>query len=131
MARRRSLRRLSCHQPSPRAESAASARRSPLRHPDRSTRRRCRGTSCTSNGSRCSRSARPPSAPRDSVADFLTPPTEGPAVMRYGVLIEVEQYWQSLGVLWGELLYSVSLTPGDEAKLAVLDGRWRREAEGR
>jgi len=34
-------------------------------------------------------------------------------------------------VLWGELLYSVSLTPGDEAKLAVLDGRWRREAEGR
>jgi len=70
-------------------------------------------------------------APRDSVADFFTPPTEGPAVMRYGVLIEVEQYWQSLGVLWGELLYSVSLTPGDEAKLAVLDGRWRREAEGR
>jgi len=51
--------------------------------------------------------------------------------MRYGVLIEVEEYWQSLGVLWGELLYSISLTPGDEAKLAVLDGRWRREAEGR
>jgi len=47
------------------------------------------------------------------------------------VLIEVEEYWQSLGVLWGELLYSVTLTPGDEAKLAVLDGRWRREAEGR
>ena len=72
-------------------------------------------------------------APRATVADFFTPPlpADGPAAMRYGVLIEVEQYWQSLGVLWGELLYSVSLTPGDEAKLAVLDGRWRREAEGR
>src|SRR5437773_1440477 len=33
--------------------------------------------------------------------------------------------------LAGERLYSVTLTPGDEAKLAVLDGRWRREAEGR
>src|SRR5207237_489681 len=51
--------------------------------------------------------------------------------MRYGALIEVEEYWQSLGVQWGELLYSATLTPGDEAKLAVLDGRWRREAEGR
>jgi hypothetical protein len=51
--------------------------------------------------------------------------------MRYGVLVEVEQLWQSLGVLWGELLYSVSLTPGDEARLTVLDGRWRRDVEGR
>src|SRR6266550_1806901 len=57
--------------------------------------------------------------------------SDGPSAMRYGVLIEVEEYWQSLGVLWGELLYSVTLTPGDEAKLAVLDGRWRREADGR
>src|SRR3989454_11981019 len=72
-----------------------------------------------------------PPGPRAAVADFFTPPADGPAAMRYGVLIEVEEYWQSLGVLWGELLYSISLTPGDEAKLAVLDGRWRREAEGR
>src|SRR5207244_8491683 len=48
-----------------------------------------------------------------------------------GVRMEVEDYWQALGVLGGERLYSVPLTPGDEAKLAVLDGRWRREAEGR
>jgi hypothetical protein len=68
---------------------------------------------------------------KDAAADFFSLPTDGPATMRYGVLIEVEEYWQSLGVLWGELLYSVTLTPGDEAKLAVLDGRWRREAEGR
>src|SRR5438046_6681327 len=69
--------------------------------------------------------------PRDGAVDFFSPATDGPSAMRYGVLIEVEEYWQSLGVLWGELLYSVTLTPGDEAKLAVLDGRWRREAEGR
>jgi len=70
-------------------------------------------------------------SPRDGAIDFFSPPTDGPPTMRYGVLVEVEEYWQSLGVLWGELLYSVTLTPGDEAKLAVLDGRWRREAEGR
>ncbi len=70
-------------------------------------------------------------SPRDGAIDFFSPATDGPPAMRYGVLVEVEEYWQSLGVLWGELLYSVTLTPGDEAKLAVLDGRWRREAEGR
>src|SRR6059036_744095 len=70
-------------------------------------------------------------SPRDGAIDFFSPATDGPSAMRYGVLVEVEEYWQSLGVLWGELLYSISLTPGDEAKLAVLDGRWRREAEGR
>jgi len=62
--------------------------------------------------------------------DFFSPATDGPSAMRYGVLVEVEEYWQSLGVLWGELLYSVTLTPGDEAKLAVLDGRWRRKRKG-
>src|SRR5690242_18311902 len=66
-----------------------------------------------------------------SVADVFAPQVDSPSGMRYGVLIDVEEYWQSLGVQWGELLYSVTLTPGDEAKLAVLDGRWRREAEGR
>src|SRR5207249_12335021 len=69
--------------------------------------------------------------PRDGAVDFFSPATDGPSAMRYGVLIEVEEYWQSVGVQWGELLYSATLTPGDEAKLAVLDGRWRREAEGR
>ena len=77
--------------------------------------------------------ASPAPAPRDAVADFFALAGDGPpsGAMQYGALIDVEEYWQSLGVLWGELLYSVSLTPGDEAKLAVLDGRWRREAEGR
>jgi len=67
----------------------------------------------------------------DNVADFSALPPESATTMRYGVLVEVEQLWQSLGVLWGELLYSVSLTPGDEARLTVLDGRWRRDVEGR
>ena len=68
---------------------------------------------------------------RDPVADFFALAGEGSSAMRYGALIEVEEFWQSLGVQWGELLYSATLTPGDEAKLVVLDGRWRREADGR
>src|SRR5881409_2387703 len=76
---------------------------------------------------------RAPATPagRDSVADFFAVPADAATPMRYGALVEIEEYWQSLGVLWGELLYSVTLTPGDEARLAVLDGRWRREAEAR
>ena len=69
--------------------------------------------------------------PRDAVADFFALASDHAAPMRYGALVELEESWQSLGVQWGELLYSVSLTPGDEARLAVLDGRWRREAEAR
>ena len=67
----------------------------------------------------------------DSVVDFFAAPAEPSAALRFGVVIEVEEFWQSLGVLWGELLYSVSLTPGDETRLTVLDGRWRRDIEGR
>ncbi len=77
------------------------------------------------------RAASPAAPARDPVADFFALASEGSSVMRFGALIEVEEYWQSLGVQWGELLYSATLTPGDEAKLAVLDGRWRREGEGR
>lgn len=77
------------------------------------------------------RQAAATAAPRDAAADFFALGADHAGSMRYGALIEVEEYWQSLGVQWGELLYSVSLTPGDEARLAVLDGRWRREAEGR
>src|SRR5881628_1685080 len=77
------------------------------------------------------RAPRPTGAPRDPVADFFALASDATAPLRYGALVEVEESWQSLGVQWGELLYSVSLTPGDEARLAVLDGRWRREAEAR
>src|SRR5437773_4428878 len=77
------------------------------------------------------RAPRPTGAPRDPVADFFALASDATAPLRYGALVEVEELWQSQGVQWGELLYSVSLTPGDEARLAVLDGRWRREIEGR
>ena len=77
------------------------------------------------------RASGPTDLGRDNVADFFAPTAESAAVMRYGVAVEMEQFWESLGVQWGELLYSASLTPGDEARLAVLDGRWRRDVEGR
>ncbi len=60
-----------------------------------------------------------------SPVDFFSVPDNYPAPLRYGVLVEVEQHWQSLGYQWGELLYTVTLAPGDEARVAVLDGRWR------
>ena len=54
---------------------------------------------------------------------------EHPAPVRYGAVLETEEMWQSVGHEAGDLLYSVSLAPGDEAKAAVLDGRWRRQAQ--
>jgi hypothetical protein len=51
--------------------------------------------------------------------------------VRYGVLFEVEQHWQSQGFSAGDVLYSLSLGPGDEAQVAVLDGRWRRKPDSR
>ncbi len=54
--------------------------------------------------------------------------TELPAV-RYAVLLELEQVWQSLGSQAGETLYSVSLGPGEEVQLVVSDGRWRKKPD--
>lgn len=68
------------------------------------------------------------------VAPIASPP---PAVaadrtgMRYGVLLELEQVWQSLGAQAGDTLFSVSLGPGDEVKLIVSDGRWRKNPNAR
>src|SRR6267142_1256369 len=59
-----------------------------------------------------------------------TPPPD-PTSMRYGVLLEIELIWQSLGAQAGDTLYSISLGPGEEVKLAVSDGRWRRSEERR
>lgn len=74
-------------------------------------------------------------------ADITTPPDPAgplppaapapPGAIRYGVLLEVEQLWQSLGSQAGDLLYSVSLGPGDEVQLAVSDGRWRKKPGAR
>ena len=61
-------------------------------------------------------------------ADIQPAVTERPA-MRYGVLLELEQVWQSLGSQAGETLYSVSLGPGEEVQLVVSDGRWRKKPD--
>ncbi len=58
-------------------------------------------------------------------------PADDPAVIRYGVVFEIEQVWQSLGSRAGDLLYSVSLGPGEEVKVVVQDGRWRKKPDGR
>jgi len=63
---------------------------------------------------------------RQSVA-----PAPDPTAMRYGVLLEIELVWQSLGAQAGETLYSISLGPGEEVKLAVSDGRWRKSSDAR
>src|SRR2546422_5677506 len=51
--------------------------------------------------------------------------------VRYGVLIEIELVWQSLGAEAGGTLYSISLGPGEEVKVAVSDGRWRKSPDAR
>ncbi len=52
-----------------------------------------------------------------------------PGAIRYGLLLEADAVWQSQGAQAGELLYSVSLGPGDEVKLVVSDGRWRKKPD--
>jgi len=54
-----------------------------------------------------------------------------PGAMRYGLLLEADAIWQSQGAQAGEVLYSVSVGPGDEVKLAVSDGRWRKKPDAR
>src|SRR5258706_5172363 len=54
-----------------------------------------------------------------------------PGAMRYGLLLEADAVWQSQGAQAGELLYSVSVGPGDEVKLAISDGRWRKKPDAR
>ena len=54
-----------------------------------------------------------------------------PTAVRYGVLLEIELVWQSLGAEAGATLYSISLGPGEEVRLAIADGRWRKSADAR
>ncbi|HEV2671520.1 MAG TPA: hypothetical protein VGU74_10525 [Gemmatimonadales bacterium] len=68
----------------------------------------------------------PIASPLPSVASDRTG-----GAMRYGVLLEIEQVWQSLGAQAGDTLFSVSLGPGDEVQLIVSDGRWRKSPSAR
>jgi len=63
--------------------------------------------------------------------DITSAPSPDSTSMRYGVLLEIELVWQSLGSQAGSTLYSISLGPGEEVKLAVSDGRWRKSSDGR
>lgn len=87
--------------------------------------------SAASGGGQVIRYTRIGIAPAD--AELITSPDEAAAAgaMRYGVLYEIEQVWQSLGTEAGDVIHSVSVGPGDEAKLAIADGRWRRKGATR
>jgi hypothetical protein len=70
---------------------------------------------------------REPGAPAAATVDLAEfHAAEYPAPIRYGAVLETEELWQALGTETGDLLYSVSLAPGDEVRALVLDGRWRR-----
>ena len=63
--------------------------------------------------------------------DITEASSQDSTAVRYGVLIEIELVWQSLGAEAGGTLYSISLGPGEEVKLAISDGRWRKSADAR
>ena len=68
----------------------------------------------------------PPAAGPATVmpVDFFQPPTPSAAGVRYGALLEMELYWQSLGYVAGDLLYTGTLAPGEEMAFEVFDARW-------
>jgi len=43
---------------------------------------------------------------------------------RYGLLLEMEQYWEAAGHATGDLLYTAHVMPGEELRVAVTDRRW-------
>ena len=63
--------------------------------------------------------------------DIIDAPSSDQTSMRYGVLLKIEMVWQPLGAEAGGTLYSISLGPGEEVKLAVSDGRWRKSPDAR
>src|SRR6059036_1467552 len=63
--------------------------------------------------------------------DITEASSQDSTAVRYGVLIEIELVWQSLGAEAGATLYSISLGPGEEVKLAISDGRWRKSPDAR
>jgi hypothetical protein len=63
--------------------------------------------------------------------DITEAASHDPTAVCYGVLLEIELVWQSLGAAAGATLYSISLGPGEEVKLAIADGRWRKSADAR
>jgi len=67
----------------------------------------------------------------DGMGSALTGPVdlfEGPEpsaeTPRYGLLLEMEQYWEAAGHATGDLLYTAHVMPGEELRVAVTDRRW-------
>lgn len=69
------------------------------------------------------------SADGPAPGDFLDISDPQNNELRYGALIDVEQFWQPLGHVSGELLYSAALGPGDAARIGIADGRWQDGAK--
>jgi hypothetical protein len=69
--------------------------------------------------------------PQDGDLCGAGPDAADAMTIRYAMVLEVEQVWQSHGSAAGDTLYSVSLGPGDELKVAIQDGRWRKKPDSR
>lgn len=63
--------------------------------------------------------------PSPAPVDFFAPPPPVAARVRYGVMLEMELYWQSQGYLAGDLLYTETLAPAEEMAFDIFDARWR------
>lgn len=64
-------------------------------------------------------------AAAQSPIDFFESPIPATRGVRYGALVELELYWQSLGYAAGDLLYTGTLAGGEELAFDVFDARWR------
>lgn len=65
------------------------------------------------------------SLPSQSPIDFFESPLPATRGVRFGALVELELYWQSLGYAAGDLLYTGTLAGGEELAFDVFDARWR------
>jgi hypothetical protein len=63
--------------------------------------------------------------PSPAPVDFFEPQPPVTARVRYGVMLEMELYWQSQGYVSGDLLYTGTLAPAEEMAFDVFDARWR------
>jgi hypothetical protein len=63
--------------------------------------------------------------PSPAPIDFFEPQPPVTARVRYGVMLEMELYWQSQGYVAGDLLYTGTLAPAEAMAFDVFDARWR------
>lgn len=56
--------------------------------------------------------------------DLLEEPEPSADTPRYGLILEMEQFWEAAGHATGDLLYTAHVMPGEELRVAVTDRRW-------